>query len=109
MSEVLDILFDNIYNRINLFWKDRCLKVLQKEKSKGITSKNKKAMSSQANNFKRSYYVDHDIYDNMDNTIEGSVLMDRVVTFNSHFSNFWRSLDFFFCSVINNVRFLRLI
>jgi hypothetical protein len=107
--EILGILFDRVYVLSNQFWKDRCLRVLHKEKSKGITSKQKKAIALSANNYKRSYYVDHDIYDNLEDTIEGSALMDRIVTFNSHFTNFWRSLDFFFLSVTNKVRFLRLI
>ncbi len=109
-TEILGILFDNIYTKINQFWKERCEKVLHREKSLGITSKDKKAISSQANNFKRSYYVDHDIYDNLPNTVEGSSIMDRAVTFNSQFINFWRSLDFFSGSTVTNkVRFLRLI
>ena len=108
-TEILGILFDKIYDLINNFWKDRCLRVLQEEQRKGITSAHKTAMSNHANNFKRSYYVDHDIYDHLEDKIEGSAIIDRVVTFNSHFTNFWRSLDFFFLSVANKVRFLRLI
>ena len=107
--EVLGILFDKIYELANQFWKDRCIRVLHKEKSKGITFKQKKAMAKHSNNFKWSYYVDHDIYDNLDDTIEGDAILDQVVTFNSYFTNFWRSLDFFFLSVANKVRFLHLI
>ena len=109
-GEVLGIMYDHLYKLINDFWKERCIKVLHHEQVLGITSAQKKAISSNANNFQRSYYVDHDIYDNMEDKIEGSSILDQVVTFNSHFANFWRSLDFFsFFSVANIVRFLRLL
>ena len=86
--EILSIVLNKLYTLANRFWKDCCLKVLREKKCQNISSSQKKTISHNANNFHQLDYVDYDIYNHLADQIEGDTILDHVVTFNSHFTNF---------------------
>ena len=88
-KEILTQFYDAIYSSTQDIWRDRCSKVIEKEHVLNIDKRTKCKSSNEINSYRRSAYIDQQIYKGTSKIIvKGRDLIDKMVTLGCHFSNF---------------------